>query len=1093
MSSSTLEGFRLSPQQRRIWSLFQGGLRSLPRSECALLLQGTLEPDALRHAAERLVVTHEILRTTFHRPAGMRFPLQVVTEAGTVSWHEVELSGTAARDPLAAADELARQENARPFDLERGPLFRLRLAALSDSSSVLLLSLPSLCADRRTLYNIARELTNGYGRGGDGGVTETPIQYADYSQWQNDLLEASDETAETARAYWGQSSMATVPPRLPFEASGEGPGSSMTSKLVLGPRQLREIEAFCRREGVSAADFLLACWQTLLWRITGEAEVLVGDIHDGRKSRELDDALGHFATALPLVASLERDLPFCDAVRETAEARRRNGEWQERFEQNEDGEPRSGTRSRPPGFEFSERPELPGPGPVAFSFLQESCCIDDFPVSLWCARYGDGVHLSFAADGNRLAGDAVDRLAASWEPLTAAAVENPRARVGELPILTAHERRRLLADLNRTQAELPRSRCVHELFEECVDRTPTAPALVSGEERLTYEELNARANALAWLLRTRGVGPGVRVGLSLERSAEMIVAMLAILKAGGAYVPVNPEHPEARLSLQLAQSVSRLVITRSTWLAKFAEFPGEKICLDRDRRLFKGRETRNPERLAGPADLVYVMHTSGSTGRPKGVAIRHESLVNYAQFVACRLLGIDPIAGPSLAFAAVSTSSADLGNTSIFPSLISGGCLHLVPNESVMDGALFADYVARNPIDVLKIVPSHLAALFSSRGGRNVLPRRSLILGGEVLTWELIERIRGLGGSCEIVNHYGPTETTVGSLTFRVDLVEGRASSMTVPIGRPIANTEVFILDAAGEPLPVGVPGELFIGGVGLAEGYCSQPAETAEKFVSHPFCDSRDARLYRTGDRARYLPDGNVEFLGRVDDQVKIRGFRIEPREVQVILATHPSVRESVVATREDTPGERRLVAYVISAPGAVASSDQLRGWVRTQLPDYMVPSAFVMMKAFPLTPNGKLDRHALPVPERQHSERPHVALRTPAERTVARIWKEVLRVERVGAQDNFFDLGGHSLLATQVISRMRTAFRTDLPIRWLFQSPTVEQLAARAETAERDAIARILDELESLPESEADGQEIGLRGRAKSRRRRQHSGAVP
>ena len=480
------------------------------------------------------------------------------------------------------------------------------------------------------------------------------------------------------------------------------------------------------------------------------------------------------------------------------------------------------------------------------------------------------------------------------------------------------------------------------------------------------------------------------------------------------------------------------------------------------------------------------MHTSGSTGRPKGVAIRHESLVNYAQFVARRVLGIDPIAGPALAFAAVSTSSADLGNTSIFPSLISGGCLHVVPNESVMDGALFGDYVARNPIDVLKIVPSHLAALLSSGGGRSVLPRRSLILGGEVLTWELVERIRGLAGSCEIVNHYGPTEATVGSLIFRVSPGEGRGSSMTVPIGRPIANTDVFILDAAGEPLPVGVPGELYIGGVGLAEGYCSQPTETAERFVSHPFSDSRDGRLYRTGDRVRYLPDGNVEFLGRVDDQAKIRGFRIEPREVQAILGAHPSVRESIVVTREDVPGEQRLVAYVIPAPGAVASSGELRSWVKARLPDYMVPSAFVTMKAFPLTPNGKLDRRALPAPERERSERPDVALRTPAERTVAGIWQEVLRVERVGAEDNFFDLGGHSLLATQVVSRMRSAFQRDLPIRWLFESPTVEQLAARVETAEREEIVRILDELESLPENGADRREIGPGGRGKSRRQR-------
>ncbi len=1090
MSKSTLEGFRLSPQQRRVWSLWQAGLRSLPRSGCALLLQGTLEPDALRQAAERLVATHEILRTTFHRPAGMRFPFQVVTEAGTACWQEVDLSGAAARDPLAAADELARQEYARPFDLERGPLFRLRLAALSSSSHVLLLHLPSLCADRRTLQNIALQLANLYGGGADGGVTEAPIQYADYSQWQNDLLEASDETAEVARAYWGQRSAATGFPTIPFEARGEGSGSSLTSELVLRSGRLRMVDAFCRDEGVSVADFLLACWQALLWRITGEDEVLVRDIHGGRKSGELDDALGPFATALPLLARFEKNLRFCETVRETAEARRRNDEWQPRFAQDDDFGPPSGTGIRPPGFEFSERPQLPAPGQVAFSILQESSCIDDFPVWLWCVKDADRVHLSFGADGTRFTGDTVERVAACWEPLAAAAAEDPRALVGELPILAAGERRRLLVDLNRTQAELPRSRCVHELFEECVERTPSAPALVFGEERLTYEDLNARANALAWLLRARGVGPGARVGLSLERSAEMIVAMLAILKAGGAYVPINPEHPEARLSLQLAQSSSHLVITRLAWLDKFAEFPGEKICLDRDRHFFEGRQRRNPERLAGPADLAYVIHTSGSTGGPKGVAIRHESLVNYAQFVARHLLGIDPTAGPALAFATVSTMSADLGNTSIFPSLISGGCLHVVVNETAMDGALFADYVARNPVDVLKIVPSHLAALLSSGGGRSVLPRRSLILGGEVLTWELVERIRGLGGSCEIVNHYGPTEATIGSLIFRVDPGKGRGSSMTVPIGRPIANTDVFILDAAGEPLPVGVPGELYIGGVGLAEGYCSQPAETAERFVSHPFSDSRDARLYRTGDRVRYLPDGNVEFLGRVDDQAKIRGFRIEPREVQAILAAHPSVREGVVVTREDIPGEQRLVAYVIPAPGAVASSGELRSWVKTRLPDYMVPSAFVTMKAFPLTPNGKLDRRALPAPEREPSERPHVALRTPAERTVAGIWQEVLRVESVGAEDNFFDLGGHSLLATQVVSRMRTAFQRDLPIRWLFESPTVEQLAARVETAEREEIVRILDELESLPENGADRREIGPGGRGKSRRQR--TGAV-
>ncbi len=1037
-------------------------------------LDGPLDPKALRRAAERLTARHEILRTIFHRRPGLRVPFQVLTE-GSPSWEAVELSGAGGTDPIAAAEELLRQEVASPFDLERGPLFRLRLGALSQSRHVLLFTLPTLCADRETLHNIASQLADLYGGEGGERDLEAPIQYADFSQWQYDLLETSDETAEMARSYWRQKSADNGGGSVPFETIGDDSGVPAASEFLLRPALLRRIDAFCREEEVSTADFLLACWQMLLWRTTDEAEVLVGNVHNGRKFEELKNALGLFARALPLRARFDENPRFSQAVKSSADARRQNEEWQEYFGREEDLELPAGNRTPAPGFEFWQQPELPETGGVSFTILCEFAGIDRFPVWLTCAREADHIRISFVADGEHLPGEAAQRLRAHLETLIEAAAENPRARTGELPILPPGERRRLLVDFNQTRADFPRSRSIHELFEEQVERTPDAPAVVFGSQRLTYADLNARANALAWQLVDRGAGPDVPVGLAVDRSADMIVALLAILKAGGAYVPLNPEHPGARLSLQLTRSASRLVVTQSRWLEKFADFAGERICLDSDPQLFGGTETRNPQRRAGPSSLAYIMHTSGSTGVPKGVAVQHESLVNYAHFVARDLLGIDPAVRTFLSFATVSTLSADLGNTSIFPSLISGGCLHVVDYETATDGGFFAGHLSKNPIDVLKIVPTHLAALLSSGGGRGILPRRFLILGGEALSWELVERIRSLGGSCEIINHYGPTETTVGSLTFRVPASKKRGFSAAVPIGRPIANTEVFVLDAFQQPVPVGVPGELHIGGVGLARGYCNESGETAEKFVRHPFSQSPDARLYRTGDRVRYLADGNVEFLGRMDDQVKIRGFRIEPGEVQAVLAAHPGVRESVVLAREDSPAEKRLVAYIVPARGAALSSDELRGWVKRQLPDYMVPSAFVLLKTFPLTPNGKVDRHALPAPEEVRAERPYVAPRTPAERVVSEIWADVLRIERVGAEDNFFDLGGHSLLVTQVVSRMRKAFERELPIRWVFEFPTVAQLAARAEAAEREEIVRILDVLESLPEKESGDLPIG------------------
>jgi amino acid adenylation domain-containing protein/non-ribosomal peptide synthase protein (TIGR01720 family) len=535
----------------------------------------------------------------------------------------------------------------------------------------------------------------------------------------------------------------------------------------------------------------------------------------------------------------------------------------------------------------------------------------------------------------------------------------------------------------------------------------------------------------------------------VDRSVEMIVGILAILKAGGAYVPLNAEYPRARLAAQLEEIAAPVVLTQAALVEKLPEFAGETLCLDRDCEMWAGEPETDLECATGPEDPVYVIYTSGSTGTPKGVVVRHRSLVNYAHYI-CRRLKLDEVENADgLSFATVSTITADLGNTCVYPSLISGGCLHVLSYEVATDGSLMSSYVSENPIDVLKIVPSHLNALLGSQpAGMSVLPRKYLILGGEALSRELVERIASQGASCAVINHYGPTETTVGSLTADVSATSGWRTA-TVPIGKPIANTEVYILDRHMKPAPIGVAGELYIGGAGLAEGYLKQPERTAEHFVKHPYSDDPEAKLYKTGDLARYLPDGQVEFLGRTDNQVKIRGYRVELEEIEVILGQHPTVRQAVVIAREEGAGHKRLVGYVVGKNGNAPSASELQSYVKERLPDYMAPSAIVALESLPLTSNGKVDRKALPAPDQAglEREREFVAPRTPTEELLANVWAQVLGVAKVGIHDNFFStLGGDSILSIQIIARANQAGLRLTP-RQIFERQTVAELAEVAE----------------------------------------------
>jgi amino acid adenylation domain-containing protein len=605
------------------------------------------------------------------------------------------------------------------------------------------------------------------------------------------------------------------------------------------------------------------------------------------------------------------------------------------------------------------------------------------------------------------------------------------------------------------------------LFEEQAERVPDRVAVRCGEVAFTYRELNERANQLGHYLRRLGVGPDRPVGLCLERSAETMVAVLGILKAGGAYVPLNPDNPPARLLQQLSGAAA--VITESKLAGQIPavvgqECPTHTIVLDRDQQAWGNEPKTNPAANASPDNLVYVIYTSGSTGVPKGVAVRHRNLVNYADFIVKRLdLSEHP---DGLQFATVSTLGADLGNTCIYPSLISGGTLHIIAYETSTDARALAEYVKKYPIDVLKIVPSHLQALVSSQSqsedAANLLPRKYLIFGGETLTPKLLEKIEALKPSCEILNHYGPTETTVGSLTLKLKEYDWRkAGLMSIPIGRPIQNTQVYVLDANLEPVPIGVVGELYIAGAGVTAGYLGLAEKTSERFIPNPFATDAapgvGQTMYRTGDLARYGVDGNIEFLGRGDDQVKIRGFRIELGEIEAVLARHAAVKQVVVLAREDSSGEKRLLAYVVAnreassagSSSGVVTGEELRTYLKQQVPDYMVPQAVMVLAKLPLNANGKIDRQELPEPEQAQAARAYIAPRTETEKTIAAIWAEVLRREpgQISVEDNFFDLGGHSLLATQVISRIRRALNIELPLRTLFESPTIGALALHAE----------------------------------------------
>jgi amino acid adenylation domain-containing protein len=1053
MITETISGFRLSPHQKRLW-LLQKESGAAYVAQSVICIEGNLKPEVLKAALQNIVNRHQILRTTFHCLPGMKIPVMVVKDSSVLSWREIYLSKDNSQNITITS--ICQEEKSHLFDFEKGPLLRCSLLELSANKHILVVTLPALCADARTLKNLFAEISDSYSACLQGeDCSKEVVQYVQFSEWQNDLLE--DSEAEAGKNYWSQQDFSALDTlTLPFADNfyQKTEFQPQVYTFTLSAHLTQEIKTNHRGaetrggEGLNSnlvSLFLLSCWQILLWRFTGQTEMIVGKVCHGREYEELNDVLGLFAKSLPIRSRLNTDLHFSEVLQQVTQAVEEANEWQEDFifEKN--------VESFPFIFEFEQLPEKCLASDTLFSFDTQYICLEPFQIKLSCIDKEEFLELGFYYNANLFSANAIHRLAEQFQTLLTSAIENPDVAISQLQILPPNQLEQLLIDFNQTQVDSPRNKCIHQLFEEQVTLTPDKIAVVFEDKQLTYSELNQSANQLAHYLQKLGVQPDSVVGICLERSHLMIVAMLGVLKAGGAYLPLDPGLPKEAIAFRLQDAQVPIVLTQQ---GIDSIQNSRVVCLDTDWKDIARESTENTTSQATPENLVYVIYTSGSTGKPKGVAIEHQQLCNY-------LYGIlEKLELPKDAsFATVSTFAADLGNTVIFPCLRTGGCLHVVSWERASDAAALAAYFRRHPIDCLKIVPSHISALLTSSDIESILPRQLLILGGEATDWHLVETIQQYAPYCRIINHYGPTETTVGVLTYTLSpqpaLISGDLKAATVPIGRPIANTQVYVLDKQLQPVPIGVPGELYIGGKSLARSYLNRPELTADRFIANPFVDFKLDRLYKTGDLVRYLPDGNLEFLHRLDDQVKIRGFRIELGEISAVLSQHPAVQEVVVVAREDGLGDKRLVAYIVpSVPNTqhLTLTGDLRSLLKEKLPEYMIPSAFVVLKALPLTSNGKIDRHALPAPdEAALIEKTFVAPRTPVEEVIAAMWAQLLGVQRLSIDDNFFDLGGHSLLATQVISRLRTAFGVEIPLRQLFASPTVAGLAAHIETAMR------------------------------------------
>ncbi|HEY0604050.1 MAG TPA: amino acid adenylation domain-containing protein, partial [Herpetosiphonaceae bacterium] len=1047
----------LSFAQQRLWFLdqFQPG-SSAYHMMVAVQIRGALDPAAFARSLAAVVARHESLRTTFALRDSQ--PVQVIAPGVDVPLSVVDVPPLpgAARD-ARIADEVS-SEIAQPFDLQMGPLLRARLLRLSATEHILILTLHHIVSDGWSQNILLRELTTFY-RGFARGeahpesirLPELPIQYADYALWQRTWLQG--QILEQQLAYWREHLAGIVPLDLPTDYPrplvATDQGAYLTVEIA--PALSEALRDLGQQLGATLFMTLLAAFQVLLHRYSGQADLAVGSPIAGRTRPELEGLIGFFANTLVLRSQVAGRLRFTEFMTQVQTICLDAYAHQDvPFEAVVDQLQPERDLSRSPLVQVvfvlqNTPPVTVDLDDLSFERLAVERQTVRFDLALTLNETATGLQGRFEYRTDLFATATIAQLAGHFQRLLEAIVADPEQRIDRLPLLTDAEQHQLLATWNATTTPMPEARCLHELVAAQAERTPDAVAVTAGRQALTYADLNGRANQLAHYLSAQGVGPDVLVALCVERSLEMVVGLLGILKAGGAYVPLDPAYPAERLQYMLSHSRAPVILTQAALVTRLPEHQAQVVCLDADWERLADQPTANPPQTGLPEQLAYIIYTSGSTGQPKGVLVAHRGQVNLAlaQRAVCAVTPDSRV----LQFASL---SFDASIWEVVMALMAGAQLELLPSGPPLLGAGLAAFLADRAITHVTLPPSVLATLPA-----HALPDlETVIVAGEACPVELVQR---WATGRRFINGYGPTETTVCATLGML-----APDAPTVSIGRPLANTQVYVLDGQLQPVPIGVTGELYIGGVGVARGYLHRPDLTAERFLPDLFSPNPGARLYRTGDLARYRRDGTLEFMGRVDHQVKLRGFRIELGEIESVMRRHPAVDDALVILHDE-----RLVAYVVVShdngddgdrsegswrPGENHGfgSSELRAFLATRLPTYLVPSAFVLLDGWPLTPNGKIDRRALPDPDthRLPIETAFVAPGTPVETTLARIWAEVLRVETVGVHDNFFALGGDSILSIQIVARATQAGLRLTP-RQLFQHQTIAELALVADTA--------------------------------------------
>ncbi|WNG36166.1 amino acid adenylation domain-containing protein [Archangium violaceum] len=1050
ISAARIGDIPLAFSQQRLWFLDQlepgSPVYNLPS---ALRLSGALNTEALRHAFEELVRRHESLRTTFSARDGQ--PIQVIAPSLSLPLEMVDLRNMPASSREDWARELIHREALRPFNLATGPLLRATLLSLDTDEHVLVFVMHHIVSDGWSMGVLVREVAALYAAFASGrqpALDPLSTQYPDFALWQRSWLQG--EVLDSQLRYWKQQlsgapahlELPTDKPRPPVQTFR---GDNLPVAL---PKGLSEsIKALSMRLGVTPFMTLLAGFQVLLHRYSRQDDISVGSPIAGRRRTELEGLIGFFVNTLVFRSRIASEATFRELLLQVRDTTLAAYEHQDLpFEKLVEELQPQRDLSRSPFFQVmfvlqntpAETLTLPG---LTLRPVEQPSGTSKFDWTLSLIDTPSGFSGGLEYNTDLFERDTVARAMEHLRTLLEAAVAHPEARLSELPLLSDAEQHKLLVEFNGPSADYPREATLHQLIEAQVERTPDAVALTFEGQSLTYRELDSRANQLAWYLRSLGVGPESRVGLCLERSLEMVIALLATHKAGGAYVPLDPAYPQERLGWMLEDARPTVLLVQERLLPVLPARSARVVCLDSGWAEISAQPRHAPAPLATANNLAYIIFTSGSTGRPKGAMNEHHAVVNRLLWMQDEYkLGAQDVVLQKTPF------SFDVSVWEFFWPLMQGARLVLARPGGHQDPNYLASLIAQERVTTLHFVPSMLKVFLEEPHleARCVSLRR-VVCSGEALPVEFQDQCLQRLPQAELHNLYGPTEAAVDVTYYACKPSKALRS---VPIGRPVANTQIRILDASLRPVPVGVSGELYIGGVQVGRGYQSRPDLTAERFIPDPFNGRPGARMYRTGDVARWLPDGNIEYLGRADFQVKIRGLRIELGEIEAHLAQHPAVRQAVVIAREDRPGDKRLVAYVVASPEQ-ASAAELRAFLQPRLPEHMVPSAFVCLEQFPLSPNGKLERRALPAPETTASKAEYIAPRTPTEEQLAAIWAEVLSVPRVGAEDHFFELGGHSLMATQVISRVRSAFQVELPVRALFEAPTLSALARKLDEA--------------------------------------------